>query len=80
MPHHPDYLRPEFEKAALGYLSCPAFQLEGLRRDLSGIVGHSSLSLRESAILKAVRHGVTCPDAWDEARKPLVFKSRPNGW
>lgn len=70
---NPDYLSPAFQAASAGYLSTPARCLPELLNALP-----FPTSLRERAIVDAIRDGIRDPARWEQNRKPIKnLKHKP---
>lgn len=75
---NPDFLSPAFQSAAAGYLSTHARDLPALLgRIASSVTSEWTLSMRERAILEAVREGVRNPARWEANRQPITLRLKP---
>jgi hypothetical protein len=62
----PNYLSVDFAASSRGYLSTPASALSTFLHKLP-----TPISMREYAIVEAIKHGIAYPTRWEQNRKPI---------
>ena len=67
-----DYVSPEFERAIHGYISCDVERIPAMLQNLP-----LPVSMRERAIVAALRWRLDNPASDAKRLEPLVFERRP---